>query len=173
MNAPNALALARALATLPITALVQVPEHTAALAALAVFGVAAATDALDGWLARRRGLATPLGAALDPLADKILVLGTLTALAIRGLVPPWALAAIAGRELAVTALRAAGVTSTSARGWGKVKVIVQDTAAAALLAALAFPALGEEARLLLVLAVAITLASFAEHLPVRRWARVA
>lgn len=167
MNAPNALALARALAALPIAFLVITPGPANALVALGLFAIAAATDAIDGRLARWRGEVTPLGALLDPIADKVLVLGTLAAVSVRGSLPLWALAAIGGRELAVTALRAVGATPTTARGWGKVKVAVQDTGATALLAALAFPVLRDAAEALLALAVAVTLASLAEHLPMR------
>src|SRR5205823_2695607 len=78
---PNALSAARALLVIPVIGLIATGD---ASLALAVFVIAAVTDALDGPLARRRG-ATTFGAALDPLADKILVVGTLAALAARGI----------------------------------------------------------------------------------------
>src|SRR6266566_9937496 len=70
------LAIFRAFAVIPIVLAIAAGERTVALA---VFAVAAATDALDGWLARRSGSATPRGAFIDPLADKVLVVGTLVA----------------------------------------------------------------------------------------------
>src|SRR5207249_4485048 len=70
------------------------------LAALALFAIAATTDAVDGPLARARGEVTARGAAIDPLADKILVIGTLSALALRGLAPLWAVTVVVLREVA-------------------------------------------------------------------------
>lgn len=76
MSLADSLAAVRALAAVPITWLILSDQREIALT---VFFAAAATDALDGWLARRRG-ATALGALLDPLADKALVVGALVAL---------------------------------------------------------------------------------------------
>src|SRR5439155_1388120 len=87
MTLPNALSAARALLVIPVIGLIATGD---ASLALLVFLGAAATDALDGPLARRRGSATAFGAALDPLADKILVVGALAALEIRRLAPAWA-----------------------------------------------------------------------------------
>ncbi|TME63604.1 MAG: CDP-alcohol phosphatidyltransferase family protein, partial [Chloroflexi bacterium] len=96
MTLPNALTAARALLVIPVIGLIAIGD---AAAALAVFLVAAATDAVDGPLARRRGGTTALGAALDPFADKVLIVGTLSALAVRGIAPVWAVLLILGREL--------------------------------------------------------------------------
>ena len=81
MTVADWLAIFRAFAVIPIVLAIAAGERTVALA---VFAVAAATDALDGWLARRSGSATPRGAFIDPLADKVLVVGTLVALAAVG-----------------------------------------------------------------------------------------
>lgn len=79
----------------------------ASLLAGVTFFVACLSDFLDGYLARRHGIGTDVGKFLDPLADKLLVVSALIMLAAMDdpRVPAWLVAAIAGRELAVTALR--------------------------------------------------------------------
>ncbi|MBI2324339.1 MAG: CDP-alcohol phosphatidyltransferase family protein, partial [Chloroflexi bacterium] len=77
---PNAISILRALASIPVVLLV---APGTALLALALFSAAALTDALDGALARKLRASSALGAFLDPLADKVLVLGTLGGLLAR------------------------------------------------------------------------------------------
>ncbi len=104
-------------------------------AAFIVFVVAALTDGLDGWIARRSGDVSPFGRVADPLVDKILILGSLLFLiGIQGvprLLPPWTAAVILFRELLVTALRSAveakGGDFSAARS-GKAKMLVQCVA---------------------------------------------
>ncbi len=79
-------------------------EHSYGIAA-AVFAVAAASDFVDGYLARRWGQTTVGGAFLDTIADKLLVTGTLFALVEVGRVWAWAAFVIVGREIAVMGLR--------------------------------------------------------------------
>lgn len=157
MTLANALTVGRALLVIPVIALVATGD---APAALFLFLLAAATDALDGPLARRRG-ATGLGAALDPLADKILVVGTLAALAVRGAAPTWAVALIFAREIVAIQVRARSPLPLGASADGKVKTIVQVAALALLLAASAWPAvhLAAPANALLVAATALTVLS--------------
>lgn len=122
----NILTLAR-LVLAPVLAgvvLVLGPAWPLAFAWAAV----AATDGLDGWVARRQGV-TRSGAFLDPLADKVLVLGVLAALAAAGRVLWVLVIVIALRELAMSAWRSAlGVRGVSvpARRSAKVKTAVQD-----------------------------------------------
>jgi CDP-diacylglycerol--glycerol-3-phosphate 3-phosphatidyltransferase len=155
---PNALTLARALSVIPVVWLIASGDPAAALL---VFLGAAATDALDGPLARRRGGTTAFGAALDPLADKILVVGALAALALRGLAPAWAVVVIVARELAAIELRARSAHAVGATADGKAKTVLQVAAVAAFLAAAAWPAagLGPAANGLLLAAVALTVLS--------------
>ncbi|HYK98235.1 MAG TPA: CDP-alcohol phosphatidyltransferase family protein [Candidatus Acidoferrales bacterium] len=103
MSAADLVAVLRAFAVIPIAWLVLTGGN---ILALAIFIVAALSDAVDGWLARRAGV-TARGAFLDPLADKILVVGTLTALAWAGAGWPVTLVAIlaAAREGLVLVLR--------------------------------------------------------------------
>jgi CDP-diacylglycerol--glycerol-3-phosphate 3-phosphatidyltransferase len=154
---PNALSAARALLVIPVTLLIATGD---ASLALVVFLVAAATDALDGPLARRRG-ATAVGAALDPLADKILVVGTLAALAVRGVAPVWAVVLILARELVAIRVRARAPRGFGATADGKAKTVVQVAAIALLLATAAWPAAGlaTAANGLFVAATALTLLS--------------
>jgi CDP-diacylglycerol--glycerol-3-phosphate 3-phosphatidyltransferase len=73
--------------------------------AAVVFALAAATDGLDGWVARRLDLVTGTGQFLDPLADKLLVGTALVALALDRRMPWWAVGVILAREIAVSAFR--------------------------------------------------------------------
>ncbi|MFQ5720124.1 MAG: CDP-diacylglycerol--glycerol-3-phosphate 3-phosphatidyltransferase [Acidobacteriota bacterium] len=94
------------------------------LLGLGIFLVAAASDWLDGWLARRRGQVTTLGTLLDPIADKLLTSAAFISLVEMTLAPAWMVVIIIGREFAVSGLRAVasshGVT-IGASFWGKGK----------------------------------------------------
>jgi CDP-diacylglycerol---glycerol-3-phosphate 3-phosphatidyltransferase len=102
MTIANGLTLFRAVAGMPILFALGEGHR---MFALGIFGVAAITDALDGFLARRGGTAEGRGMILDPLADKALVLPTLIGLAFRGSVPPAIAAIIVVREVFVAAVR--------------------------------------------------------------------
>jgi cardiolipin synthase (CMP-forming) len=69
-------------------------------AAMAILIAAAASDVLDGWVARRFGLVTPMGAVVDPITDKLFVFSVVGALTWAEKLPPWALALLATREIA-------------------------------------------------------------------------
>jgi CDP-diacylglycerol--glycerol-3-phosphate 3-phosphatidyltransferase len=77
VNLPNALTVARIALTPPVAALPFIATPVARLAAFMLFVVAAVTDYLDGRFARSRGDETDLGKILDPLADKLLLIGTM------------------------------------------------------------------------------------------------
>jgi len=102
------------------------------IAACAIFGLASATDFLDGELARRRGLITDFGKIADPIADKALTGSALVVLSATGELPWWVTGVILFRELAVTGLRfwviSHGVIAAS-RG-GKAKTLPQVIAIA-------------------------------------------
>ncbi|MGQ9836585.1 MAG: CDP-diacylglycerol--glycerol-3-phosphate 3-phosphatidyltransferase [Cyanobacteriota bacterium] len=101
--------------------------------ALWAFLLAAATDWLDGHLARRYGLVTEVGKFLDPLVDKLLVLAPLLSLLELGRLPTWGVFLIVGRELAIAGWR---VNQTQIRGanlWGKAKTVTQILAIALLI----------------------------------------
>ena len=169
LNPPLVLVFARMLAVIPIVLLLAAPTERDATIAFAVFCLAALTDAVDGRLARRYGQVTRLGTFLDPLADKLLVIGTLIPLQALGTVPAWVVVIVVARELVVTNLRAVASArgySVGASTYGKVKTIFQTTATAGLLLLLAAPspALANLAFSLLAAAVGLTILSGADYL---------
>ena len=129
LNLPNALTLVRVL-LVPVLVAALTVEGGDALAAT-VFALASATDALDGWLARRRESVTTFGKVMDPVADKLLVAAALIALVSLDRVAAWVALVIIVREFAVTGLRVAagqqGVVMP-ASSWGKAKTMVQVAA---------------------------------------------
>jgi CDP-diacylglycerol--glycerol-3-phosphate 3-phosphatidyltransferase len=93
-----------------------------------VYALAAITDMLDGYLARRIGLVSVLGKFLDPLADKLIVAGTLVWLVPMGRIPAWAVVLLISREITITALRSIASTEglvIAAGDGGKVKTALQ------------------------------------------------
>lgn len=178
MTFPMILTLLR-IALIPVLVLFfYLPYYWAPLAAAAVFILAAITDWLDGYLARRMGLMSQLGAFLDPVADKLMVA---TALVLMVQSPPvivfpmifftLSAAIIIGREIAISALREwmseMGESGTVKVGvLGKFKTIFQMTAISCLLYqydlfGLPVALVGE---VLLYLAAALTLWSMWEYL---------
>lgn len=102
--------------------------------AAAVFTLAAATDGLDGYVARSRNEVTKLGIMIDPLADKLLVSSALVSLVQLGRISAWIAMLIIGREFAVTGLRAMAASSgvmVPASIWGKIKTFAQIVAVVA------------------------------------------
>lgn len=129
----DGISLARAVLTVPVMALILAGSTVryAYPAAAAVFGVAAATDFLDGYLARKWHRTTQLGVFLDTTADKLMVAGTLIALVAVDRTWPWAAAVIVAREIAVLGLKAAaagGGIVVHPSIWGKLKLNVQVVA---------------------------------------------
>jgi CDP-diacylglycerol---glycerol-3-phosphate 3-phosphatidyltransferase len=160
----NAVTTVRLLATPPVLILI-VHLGVSWIAALA-WAAVASTDFLDGWIARRQG-ATTSGAFLDPLADKVLVLGALAALAATGLASWIPVLLIAGREVAISAYRsvvARNGISVPARPLAKCKTAAQDLAVGLIL----LPATGLHHRdigqTLLWISVALALVSGAQYL---------
>jgi cardiolipin synthase (CMP-forming) len=139
MNAANGLTALRLLLTPPIVAAMWTGRHGLALA---LFMIAAATDVLDGAAARRFGLSTPLGAYLDPIADKCLLNAMFLAMAGDGMVPWWFVGIILGRDVYLLLAAAILLRLTRRRKfppsvWGKASTFVKIvTAIAALTAAM-------------------------------------
>lgn len=108
-------------------------QHTQNLLGCVFFAVAAITDALDGFTARRYGMGTALGAFLDPVADKLMVSAALIVLLAFGRVDMFVALVIIGREITVTALREwmalMGESGKVKVNWfGKIKAIAQMVA---------------------------------------------
>lgn len=148
MNIPNKMTLSRICLIPVFIILISVPFDWGSwnigvtvlplshFAAALLFIVAAATDWVDGYYARKHNLVTNLGKFLDPLADKLLVAAALILLVEMGMAPAWVAIIIISRELAVTGLRlvAAGEGIVLAAGsMGKLKTASQMIAIAALL----------------------------------------
>ncbi len=103
---------------------------------LAIFLVAALTDWLDGYLARKLNKISDLGKFLDPLVDKFLVLAPLLVLVELGKIPAWGVFLILARELAIAGWRVNQTQITGANIWGKLKTVSQIVAIALLIAPL-------------------------------------
>lgn len=128
MNLPNMLTVLRIL-LVPVV-LVGLLDRSASGDVIAgvAFAGAAATDWFDGYYARSRGMITTFGKVMDPIADKLLIVGTLVTLSALDRMSWWATGLVLGREFAVTALRLVrkdeGVISASQ--YGKVKTVIQS-----------------------------------------------
>ena len=136
LNLPNVLTLLRVLAVpVIVVALLDETPNGDALAA-GVFALAALTDGLDGYIARRRQDVTTFGKLMDPLADKLLIVAALVSLVSLGRLAAWVAMVIIARELAVTGLRtvAAEQGVVIAASWlGKLKTALQVVAVFALI----------------------------------------
>jgi CDP-diacylglycerol---glycerol-3-phosphate 3-phosphatidyltransferase len=129
MNLPNQLTVARLVLTFVFVALLSIDGLPyGGTAALVVFSIAAFTDFLDGYLARKHSLITNFGKLMDPLADKILMCAGFVLLACLNFIPAWIVIVILSREFLVTGLRllatAEGVV-LAADSLGKYKTIFQ------------------------------------------------
>lgn len=128
MNLANKMTLARIVLVplLMLFLLLRIPYGD--FIAAAIFTVAALTDSLDGYIARKRQEITRLGQFMDPLADKLLVTAALLSLVEMGRLGAWVAMIIIGREFAVTGLRAVAAAEgvvISASQWGKLKTVFQ------------------------------------------------
>jgi len=105
VNLPNAITLSRLVLTAVFVAGTALESSLGHWIALVSFVIAAISDFLDGYLARKLGLVTPMGKLLDPLADKVLVCSAFVYLSASGLCPVWITVVILAREFLVTGLR--------------------------------------------------------------------
>ena len=143
LNAPNLVTLSRIVMIPLIVGIFYVPDswmnvQEKNVAATGIFIFAAVTDWLDGWLARRLNQMSAFGAFLDPVADKLMVVGALIVLLHLERVEPVVALIIIGREIAISALREwmaqLGKSKNVAVALvGKVKTVAQMTAIIALL----------------------------------------
>jgi CDP-diacylglycerol--glycerol-3-phosphate 3-phosphatidyltransferase len=137
LNAALAVTAARILVIPGLMVLLLVDVPHGGWWAASLYLAAAATDSLDGWLARSRGQVTVAGAFLDPLADKLLVSAALVCLLERGDLPAWAAMVIITREFAVTGLRLVAASEDliiPASRFGKAKALSQNLALVAIIA---------------------------------------
>ena len=149
MNLPNALTLLRIFfVPVLVAALVQQDTHLFSIPneflALGVFLAAAATDLLDGYLARKRRQITTVGTLLDPIADKLLISAALISLVQIRVVPAWMTILVVGREFAISGLRSIAAAEgyvIQASDLGKTKLVTQVVAITLLLLSIHWPAL--------------------------------
>jgi CDP-diacylglycerol---glycerol-3-phosphate 3-phosphatidyltransferase len=156
MNLPNLLTLLR-IFFVPLLVATLLAENLGArwqgmipaardLFALAIFLAAAATDLLDGYLARRWGQVTTVGTLLDPIADKLLISAALISLVDIHRVPAWIVIVIIGREFAVSGLRSIAASSgytIRASDLGKTKMSAQVAAIALVIGGRRWPGLDQ------------------------------
>ncbi len=135
-NVPNVLSCFRILLVPILVVVLMTKFEGKEFVGLGLFLLAALTDFLDGFIARRWGLVTPLGKLLDPAADKILTSAAFISLVELDRVPAWIVVVIVAREFAISTLRsfAAAEQMVIAAAWsGKVKTITQVVAIALLI----------------------------------------
>ena len=128
MNTANKITVRRVF-LIPVFIILVLFENTyAQLAALLVFIIAAVTDTIDGYIARKYNMVSDFGKFLDPLADKLLVTAALSALVGMNRISVWILFIITVREFIVTGLRLIAVNNgvvIAASIWGKIKTVLQ------------------------------------------------
>lgn len=168
MNTPNKLTLLRFILVFPFVVLMLGDLGGAAgrWIALAIFCAASATDALDGYIARKYDLVTDFGRFMDPLADKLLVCSALICLMEQDRLPAWAVLVIIGREFIISGFRLVASDNgivIAASYWGKIKTVCQMAMIILLIADLGGSvAVVEE--ILIVLSVVLTVISLADYL---------
>jgi cardiolipin synthase len=141
LSPPNLLTCARIMMTPWI---VVVLVHGDCSKALWLSVIAGATDAADGFIARRFGWLSRVGAYLDPVADKFLLTSLYICFGIAGLVPPWIAWLVVGRDILILLLTGAGMLFTGRRDyppslWGKISTVLQIAGAVLFLSACAYP----------------------------------
>lgn len=171
MNLPNSITMVRIFLVPVFLLLVLVKIRYGALLAAAVFALAAFTDGLDGYLARRNKQITDLGKILDPLADKLLVSAALIALVEMHKLPSWIVVLILGREFAITGLRTVAASKglvIAASKLGKWKTLTQILAIVLILtedswAVIPQPLALAVGRIILLIAVVLTIWSGVDY----------
>lgn len=141
---------------------------------LGIFWLAAFTDFLDGYIARKRGQVTRLGILLDPIADKLLISAAFISLVQLGLAPAWMVVVIVGREFAVSGLRAVAADrgiAIAALPLGKFKMLSQVVAISLLIFRFRFGALATISLVALWLVVVLAIASAVDYFA-RFWKQV-
>jgi len=136
MNLPNKITLSRIFLLPVFLFFLSEQLRYGSFIAVAVFILAAATDGLDGYVARKTKQVTKLGQLLDPLADKLLVMSALVSLVAQAALPAWIAIVILAREFAVTGLRAVAATEgkvIAASRFAKLKTISQIVAIVAVM----------------------------------------
>jgi len=172
MNLANKLTISRIILTGIFILFLFIKGPAAKFMAMAIFLAACATDYYDGYLARKTGDITPFGKLMDPIADKILILGAFLAFVEMEIIPAWMVMIIIARELVITGIRVLALSQKkvlSAEAGGKHKTVSQMVAVISILIFLIIRDLGFGIRyvdyfgaglyLLMIIVIAMTLTS--------------
>lgn len=130
-NIANRITIIRILLIPAFMAFLLSPLKYGDFVAVSIFVIAAATDGLDGYVARSKNMVTIFGKFLDPLADKLLISAALISLVELSLISSWIAMTIIAREFAVSGLRIMAIAEKrviEASIWGKVKTVSQIVA---------------------------------------------
>jgi CDP-diacylglycerol--glycerol-3-phosphate 3-phosphatidyltransferase len=167
LTIPNQLTILRILLVPVIGAILAIDFTDHYQISAAAYVAAAATDTLDGRIARSRNLVTELGKFLDPLADKLLVITVLVILASQSLLPSWVVVVVAAREFLITGLRSVaagqGVVVSSTQ-LGKGKAFTQNCMILLIILAQPYPLFELPAVVFTWIAVIATIASGLDYL---------
>ncbi len=166
MNLPISLTLLRIFFVPLLVVLLLTKGENMDLWAVGVFLLAATTDLLDGYLARKRSQVTTLGILLDPIADKLLTSAAFISLVELHLIPAWMVVIIVGREFAVSGLRGIAMAegyALAASELGKTKMLFQVIAITVIVLERRYPAVHPLGEVLLWMVVVFALASAAQY----------
>ena len=146
-NLPNIVTMGRVLLVPFVLLLIDNYNPLRTFLASLLYIGAAAGDALDGYLARKRNQVSVLGKFLDPLADKLIVTAVLVTMVALGRAPAWLVVVLIGRDLAINGLRsiasAQGLVIAASDG-GKIKTALQLVAIMTMLIHFRYPLVGSE-----------------------------
>jgi CDP-diacylglycerol--glycerol-3-phosphate 3-phosphatidyltransferase len=139
MNVSNKLTFLRIILSFICIGFILSNTLASLICAFIVFVLASVTDFLDGFFARKHNTVSDLGKLIDPIADKILIIGVFLAFLQLRVVNAWMVAVIMLREFIITGMRVYGLTKKvvlEAKGWGKHKTISQFVALIAIFVSL-------------------------------------
>lgn len=168
MNLPNKITIGRVLLIplyLVFMLVTQIPYGR--YIAATIFTIAAITDSIDGYIARKNNLITNFGKFMDPIADKLLVCSALICFVEFNQIPSWIAIIIIGREFIVSGFRLVASDSgvvIPADVWGKIKTTVQIIMSILLTVNLDYEVINILERILVYLALALTIISMIDFL---------
>jgi CDP-diacylglycerol--glycerol-3-phosphate 3-phosphatidyltransferase len=174
LNLPNGLTLLRIFLVPFLVVVLLTKFDFREVLGLAIFWIAAITDFLDGWFARRRREVTRLGTLLDPIADKLLTSAAFISLVDLGVAPAWTVVVIVGREFAVSGLRSIAASRgivIPASPLGKFKMFTQIVAISLLIVSFRFGRLYTTSQVALYTVVFFAVASAVDYFA-KFWKRV-
>lgn len=174
MNLPNKITLFRVI-MIPIFLVVYLLPNIpyGKYIAAAIFVIAALSDFLDGYLARKNNLVTNFGKFMDPLADKLLVSGALICFVEFELMPSWVVFVIIAREFIISGFRLVASDNgivIAASWWGKIKTNVQMIMSVMLIVNFDHPVMNTLEQIAIYLALALTVISLIDYMVKNRTA---